>query len=93
VKPLENLFKAKFHQTCGFLTSLDHFHEQDHFDLLEPSMADTRNIVFLGASYAGLAASHYFLKHVYPQLPKDSKFKYQVLLIDPSAKWVRTLCV
>ena len=50
-------------------------------------MADNRNIIFLGASYAGLAASHYFLKHVYPQLPTDAKIKYQVLIIDPSAKW------
>lgn len=50
-------------------------------------MVDTRNIVFLGASYAGLGASHYFLKHVYPQLPNDSNVNYQVLIIDPSAKW------
>jgi hypothetical protein len=32
-------------------------------------MSETRNIVFLGASYAGISATHYFLKHVYPSLP------------------------
>ena len=50
-------------------------------------MAETRNIVFLGASYAGLAASHYFLKHVLPSLPSDSKVTYKAILVDPSAKW------
>ncbi|KAF2172207.1 hypothetical protein M409DRAFT_49935 [Zasmidium cellare ATCC 36951] len=50
-------------------------------------MAETRNIVILGASYAGSGAAHYFLKHVYPHLPKSSKVTYRVILVDPSAKW------
>lgn len=50
-------------------------------------MPETRNIVILGASYAGSGAAHYFLKHVYPHLPKSSKITYRVILIDPSAKW------
>lgn len=50
------------------------------------TMPETRDIVFLGASYAGLGASHYFLRHVYPQLPQDPKIKYKVILVDPSSK-------
>lgn len=50
-------------------------------------MPEIRNIVFLGASYAGLGATHYFLKHIYPQLPSDSDITYRVLLIDPSSKF------
>jgi len=50
-------------------------------------MSETRNIIFLGASYAGLSATHYFLKHVYPRLPASSTIKYQVLLINSSPKW------
>ncbi|KAK3056972.1 hypothetical protein LTR09_002010 [Extremus antarcticus] len=50
-------------------------------------MPETRNVVFLGASYAGLSASHYFLRHVYPHLPIDPNIKYRVLIIDPSTKW------
>ena len=48
-------------------------------------MSDTRNIVVLGASYAGLSSAHYFLKHVQPSLPKDGK--YHVYLIDPSTQF------
>lgn len=50
-------------------------------------MSETRNIIFLGASYAGLGASHYFLKHIYPQLPQDPKITYKVVLVDPSSKF------
>ena len=50
-------------------------------------MSETRNIVFLGASYAGLGATHYFLKHVYPRLPTSPTIKYQVILINASPKW------
>lgn len=50
-------------------------------------MTETRNIVFLGASYAGLAASHYFLRHVLPQLRHDCNITYKVILVDPSSKW------
>lgn len=50
-------------------------------------MSETRNIIFLGASYAGISAAHYFLKHVYPRLPTSPTIKYQVILINASPKW------
>jgi NADH dehydrogenase FAD-containing subunit len=50
-------------------------------------MSETRNIVFLGASYAGISATHYFLKHVYPSLPISATIKYKVILINASPKW------
>ena len=50
-------------------------------------MPETRAIVILGASYGGLGAAHYFLKHVYPHLPSDGAVTYKVFLVDPSAKW------
>jgi NADH dehydrogenase FAD-containing subunit len=50
-------------------------------------MSETRNIVFLGASYAGISAAHYFLKHVYPTLPLSATIKYKVILINASPKW------
>ena len=50
-------------------------------------MTETRNILFLGASYSGLGASHYFMKHVYPQLPQNSQVRYKAILVDPSSKW------
>lgn len=53
-------------------------------------MSETRNIIFLGASYAGVSATHYFLKHVYPNLPASSTIKYKVILINASPKWYLT---
>ncbi|KAK5115413.1 hypothetical protein LTR85_009873 [Meristemomyces frigidus] len=50
-------------------------------------MTETRHILVLGASYAGLGSAHYFLKHVYPQLPSDPKISYKAILVDPSSKW------
>lgn len=50
-------------------------------------MPETRNIIILGASYAGTGAAHYFLKHIYPRLPKSSNITYRVVLVDPSEKW------
>ncbi|KAK3721791.1 hypothetical protein LTR37_002956 [Vermiconidia calcicola] len=50
-------------------------------------MVETRHIVFLGAFYAGLSASHYFLKHVYPHLPNEPEVQYKAILVDPSTKW------
>lgn len=50
-------------------------------------MPEIRNIIFLGISYAGLGSSHYFLKHVYPNLPNDPDITYKAILVDPSAKW------
>ncbi|KAJ9623145.1 hypothetical protein H2203_006081 [Taxawa tesnikishii (nom. ined.)] len=37
-------------------------------------MSESRNVVILGASYAGLSAAHYFLKHVLPGLPKNGNY-------------------
>jgi len=48
-------------------------------------MSSTRNIIILGASYAGLSVAHYFLKHVLPHLPKDGK--YHVYLVNPSTQF------
>lgn len=45
-------------------------------------MSESRNVVILGASYAGLSAAHYFLKHVLPGLPKNGN--YHVYLVNPS---------
>lgn len=50
-------------------------------------MSETRNIVFLGASYAGLSATHYFLKHVYPNLPTSPTVRYKVTLVNASPKF------
>ena len=48
-------------------------------------MADTRNIVILGAAWGGLSAAHYFLKHIYPTLKRaQSSVTYKVVLVDPS---------
>ncbi|KAF2116927.1 hypothetical protein BDV96DRAFT_573098 [Lophiotrema nucula] len=44
----------------------------------------TENIVIIGASFAGLGAAHYALKHVVPQLPKKGGKNYTVTLINPS---------
>lgn len=49
-------------------------------------MHEVRNIVFLGASYAGLSSAHYFLKHVLRQLPTSDKVSYHAVIIDPSSK-------
>ncbi|KAG9647647.1 hypothetical protein KCU95_g9926, partial [Aureobasidium melanogenum] len=46
-------------------------------------IVDTKNIVILGGSYAGLSAAHYFLKHIHPSLP-NSDGQYHVYLVDPS---------
>ncbi|KAK3074694.1 hypothetical protein LTR53_002701, partial [Teratosphaeriaceae sp. CCFEE 6253] len=50
-------------------------------------MPDQRNVVVLGASYAGLRAAHYILRYVIPQLPSDGNATYRLLLVDPSTKW------
>ena len=50
-------------------------------------MSETRNVVFLGASYAGISATHYFLKHIYPNLPVSATIQYKVILINASPKW------
>ena len=50
-------------------------------------MPETRNILFLGVSYAGSGAAHYFGKHILPKLPKSDGITYRAIIIDPSSKW------
>lgn len=45
-----------------------------------------KNVLILGASFAGLSAAHYFLKHVLPALPNAGK-DYHVTLVNPSPHW------
>lgn len=49
------------------------------------NMSETRNIVVLGASWAGLSVAHYFLKHIYSAARVATpEAVYKVVLIDPS---------
>ncbi|KAH8178586.1 pyridine nucleotide-disulfide oxidoreductase domain-containing protein [Sarocladium implicatum] len=48
-------------------------------------MADKKNIVILGSSYAGLSVAHYLLRHAIPKLPSSSS--YTVVLVSPSKTW------
>lgn len=51
-------------------------------------MAETRNIVVLGGSTAGLGAAHSFLKHTYPALKAaQPSVKYVVHMVDPSSHY------
>jgi apoptosis-inducing factor 2 len=50
-------------------------------------MTQQRNIVVLGASYAGLGAAHYTLKHVIPQLPSEPDISYKLVLVNPSSRF------
>ncbi|KAK5693242.1 hypothetical protein LTR17_025163 [Elasticomyces elasticus] len=50
-------------------------------------MPEQRNIVVLGASYAGLGAAHSILKHILPRLPSDGSAPYKVILVNSSSKW------
>ncbi|KAL9088875.1 MAG: hypothetical protein Q9159_002838 [Coniocarpon cinnabarinum] len=45
---------------------------------------NVRNIVILGAGFAGLSAAHYFMRHIYPSLKSDQSFSYRLVLIDQS---------
>ena len=47
--------------------------------------AATKTILVLGASHAGIAATHYILRHIVPALP--DRASYRVTLVDPSTKW------
>ncbi|KAE8376580.1 hypothetical protein BDV26DRAFT_265329 [Aspergillus bertholletiae] len=47
------------------------------------TMAERRNIVVLGGSYAGVSTAHYLLKHVVLKLPDPEG--YQVILISTSS--------
>jgi NADH dehydrogenase FAD-containing subunit len=50
-------------------------------------MAETRKIVILGASCAGLGVAHYIAKHVLPQLSKSSEARYELHIVDPSTRF------
>lgn len=43
-----------------------------------------RNIVILGASFAGLSAAHYLARHTLPKLKEAKDAKYVVHVVDPS---------
>ncbi|KAK5134114.1 hypothetical protein LTR08_006889 [Meristemomyces frigidus] len=45
---------------------------------------ETRNIVILGTSFAGLSIAHYLAKHTLPQLQQAKDAKYAIHLVDPS---------
>ncbi|KAF2484406.1 hypothetical protein BDY17DRAFT_323259 [Neohortaea acidophila] len=47
-------------------------------------MPETRNIVVLGGSVAGLSAAHYLLKHTLPKLQQVKDVKYELHIIDQS---------
>lgn len=54
-----------------------------HFPL-SITMADEKNIIILGASYAGLSVAHYLLKHIMRKLPVKESLK--VVLINTSSQ-------
>jgi NADH dehydrogenase FAD-containing subunit len=54
---------------------------------MEPTTSSKKNMLILGASYAGLSTTHYLLKHVLPALPEPSQ--YQILLVSASSQ---TMC-
>lgn len=47
-------------------------------------MSETRNIVIVGANFAGLSAAHYILKHTLPQLAKSEGAKYVLHIVNES---------
>ena len=51
---------------------------------MAPTPTPTKNILILGASYAGVSTAHYLLKHAIPQLPNPES--YQIILVSPSAE-------
>jgi len=44
-----------------------------------------RNVVILGAAWAGQSAAHYFIRHILPSLKSSSSSLYRVVLIDASS--------
>ena len=44
-----------------------------------------RNVVILGAAWAGQSAAHYFIRHILPSLKSTSGSLYRVVLIDASS--------
>jgi NADH dehydrogenase FAD-containing subunit len=47
-------------------------------------MAETRNIVILGASFSGLGTAHYICKHILPKLSAVENVKYVLYIVSPS---------
>ena len=47
-------------------------------------MSEVRNIVILGASFAGLSAAHYIARHTLPQLQRSKGPAYKLHIIDSS---------
>lgn len=47
-------------------------------------MSETRNIVILGANFAGLSAAHYIVKHTLPQLAKSENANYVLHIVSES---------
>jgi len=47
-------------------------------------MSETRNIVVIGANFAGLSAAHYIVKHTFPQLAKSENAKYVLHIVNES---------
>ena len=48
-------------------------------------MSETRNIVVVGAGFAGQGVAHYFMRHLLPMLKNDQKtIDYKVVIIDQS---------
>jgi len=54
-------------------------------------MSSERNIIVVGASFAGVSAAHYVLKHVLPSLPKEGK--YRLVLINPATHMFHVMAV
>jgi len=50
-------------------------------------MVEQRNIVILGASFGGIAITHYFLKHILPALKVKKDAQYHVYVLDRSSNW------
>lgn len=48
------------------------------------SEKEIRNVVILGAGFAGLSAAHYYMKHTYPSLKATGDADYRLHIIDQS---------
>ncbi|KAJ5321438.1 hypothetical protein N7476_004440 [Penicillium atrosanguineum] len=51
---------------------------------MAPTPTPTKNILILGASYAGVSTAHYLLKHAIPKLPDPESYK--IVLVSPSTE-------
>lgn len=87
LSPSPTQHKSDIQQASNLLVPSTSHEPFQTFQLKKEKMQETRNIVILGASYAGLGIAHTFLKHVYPHLPTDPNVIYKVVLVDPSSKF------